>query len=188
MLPGDALHRLQAVPGLRANQPGIVPPKKVLPVSEETVQAILPHLTPTVRAMVEVQSLTGMRPGAVCRLTTGEIDRSGDVWAYRPSQHKTKHRDKGALMAKLQLDAAELAGDNPTPARRMVAELVVFNAIEAWLLNTCAAMDFDGAGVRTSKRRTAALGRLLASLRTLEQIKALERPVVLATQINVNPK
>jgi hypothetical protein len=34
MLPGDALHRLQAVEGIRASQPGIVPAKKVLPVSE----------------------------------------------------------------------------------------------------------------------------------------------------------
>jgi integrase len=98
MLPGDALHRLQAVPPLRANQPGIVPAKKVLPVSEETVRAILPNLTPTVRAMVEVQSLTGMRPGEVCRLTTGEIDRTGDVWIYRPSEHKTKHRGKDRMV------------------------------------------------------------------------------------------
>jgi integrase len=98
MLPGDALHRLQAVEGIRANQPGIIPPKKVLPVSEADVQAILPHLTPATRAMVVLQCLTGMRPGEVVRLTTGEIDRSGDVWVYRPREHKTASRGKHRMV------------------------------------------------------------------------------------------
>ena len=98
MLPGDALHRLQAVEGIRSSQPGVVPPKKVLPVSEGDVNAILPHLTPATRAMVELQCLTGMRPGEVVRLTTGEIDRSGDVWLYRPRQHKTADRGKDRMV------------------------------------------------------------------------------------------
>ena len=98
MLPGDALHRLQAVPGLRANQPGVVPAKKVLPVSEGDVQAILPHLTPATRAMVELQCSTGMRPGEVCRLAMREIDRSEDVWVYRPSRHKTAGYGKGRIV------------------------------------------------------------------------------------------
>jgi integrase len=98
MLPGDALHRLQAVPKLRANQPGVMPGKKVLPVSEDDVQAILPHLVPATRAMVEVQCLTGMRPGEVCRLTTGQIDRSGDVWIYRPREHKTASQGKSRMV------------------------------------------------------------------------------------------
>ncbi len=98
MLPGHALHRLQAVEGIRTNQPGVVPPKKVLPVSEGDVQAILPHLTPATRAMVELQCLTGMRPGEVVRLTTGEIDRSGDVWIYRPREHKTASRGKDRMV------------------------------------------------------------------------------------------
>jgi integrase len=39
--------------------------------------------------MVEVQALTGMRPGEVWCMTTGQIDRSGDVWLYIPTRHKT---------------------------------------------------------------------------------------------------
>jgi integrase len=97
MLPGDALHRLQAVPKLKAGRDGVKASKKVKPASEEHIRAILPHLQPTVRAMVELQALTGMRPGEVWWLTTGQIDRTGNPWIYRPVQHKNaargKHRD-----------------------------------------------------------------------------------------------
>jgi integrase len=98
MLPGDALHRLQAVPRLKAGRDGVKASRKVKPAPEEHIRAILPHLQPTVRAMVELQALTGMRPGEVWRLTTGQIDRTGDPWIYRPVQHKTKHRDKDRMI------------------------------------------------------------------------------------------
>jgi hypothetical protein len=40
-----------------------------------------------------------MRPGEVCRLTWGELDRTAVVWIYRPSQHKTRHRGKTRAVA-----------------------------------------------------------------------------------------
>jgi integrase len=44
--------------------------------------------------MIRLQLLTGMRPGEVLRLTTGQVDRSGDVWVYRPAKHKTAWRGR----------------------------------------------------------------------------------------------
>ena len=44
--------------------------------------------------MVELQRLTGMRPGEVVIMRAGDLDRSGDVWVYAPSRHKTEHHDK----------------------------------------------------------------------------------------------
>jgi len=38
---------------------------------------------------VEVQRLTGMRPGEVVIMTMGQIDRGEDLWIYRPNRHKT---------------------------------------------------------------------------------------------------
>jgi integrase len=93
-LPGDAVHRLRAVAPLRASRDGVKPARKVRPAPEEHIRAILPHLNPTVRAMVELQALTGMRPGEVWRMTTGQIDRSGDPWVYSPAKHKTEGRGK----------------------------------------------------------------------------------------------
>jgi integrase len=89
LLPGDALHRLQAVAPLKASRDKVKPAKKVKPAPEEHIKAILPHLNPTVRAMVEIQALTGMRPGEVWRMTTAQVDRTGDLWVYSPLKHKT---------------------------------------------------------------------------------------------------
>ena len=44
--------------------------------------------------MVEFQRATGARPTEVCILRPCDIDRSGDVWIYRPESHKTEHHGK----------------------------------------------------------------------------------------------
>jgi integrase len=44
--------------------------------------------------MVRLQRLTGMRPGEVCIVRPCDVDRSGDVWSYRPESHKTEHHDR----------------------------------------------------------------------------------------------
>jgi integrase len=54
----------------------------------------LPFLRLRVRDRVEIQRLAGMRPGEVCQLRWREIDRSGEVWEYRPVRHKTAWRGK----------------------------------------------------------------------------------------------
>jgi integrase len=55
---------------------------------------VLPLLSPPVRAMVQLQRLTGMRPGEVVILRPCDVDRSGGkTWVYRPESHKTEHHD-----------------------------------------------------------------------------------------------
>jgi integrase len=93
LLPGDALHRLEAVAPLKAGRDAKAP-REVKPIPDTDIDAVLPHLMPAVAAMVQLQRLTGMRPGEVCRLTTAQIDRTVDPWVYRPTKHKTKHRGK----------------------------------------------------------------------------------------------
>src|SRR5437764_1438954 len=41
--------------------------------------------------MIELQRLTGMRPGEVTIMRTGDIDRTGHIWTFVPSGHKTEH-------------------------------------------------------------------------------------------------
>lgn len=88
-VPADVHQRLQAVAPLRAGRDGVREREPVGPVPEEHVEAVLPLVRPAIRAMIQLQALTGMRPGEVLRMTTGEIDRSGEVWIYRPRRHKT---------------------------------------------------------------------------------------------------
>ena len=60
--------------------------QKQLTVSNDDITAIEPYVLPEVWAMVQLQRATGMRPGEICDLTWGEIDRSdSEVWIYTPT-------------------------------------------------------------------------------------------------------
>jgi integrase len=90
----DIYHGLQAVEGLKKGRSGAAETKKVLPVADEHVDAVLPYLMAPVRAMVQVQRLTGMRPGEVTIMRPCDVDRrAGKTWVYRPDSHKTEHHD-----------------------------------------------------------------------------------------------
>jgi hypothetical protein len=41
--------------------------------------------------MIELERLTGMRPGEVCVMWTCDLGTSGRVWVYTPSTYKTEH-------------------------------------------------------------------------------------------------
>ena len=85
---------LAAVAGLQKGRSAAEEPEPIGPVADEHVDAILPRVLPPVRAMIQLQRLTGMRPGEVVAIQPVDIDRSGPVWVYRPTQHKNTHRDK----------------------------------------------------------------------------------------------
>ena len=44
--------------------------------------------------MIELQRLTGMRPGEVVIMRTCDLDMSGDVWVYKPWTYKTEHHSQ----------------------------------------------------------------------------------------------
>jgi integrase len=89
LIPPDVYHGLAALAGLRTGRSEAKESEPVTPVSEADISAVLAHLPPIVAAMVQVQRLTGARPGEVCAMTTAAIDTTGAVWIYRPAQHKT---------------------------------------------------------------------------------------------------
>ena len=43
--------------------------------------------------MIQLQSLTGMRPGELCIIRSLDIDTAGKTWKYRPAKHKTQHHE-----------------------------------------------------------------------------------------------
>ncbi len=91
--PG-AYHALQAVDGLKVGRSGARESDPVTPVADAVVDATLAVLPPTLRGMVELQRLTGMRPMEVCRIRTCDIDQAGEVWIYRPPYHKMTHKGR----------------------------------------------------------------------------------------------
>ena len=94
LVPVPVYQALRTLPGLRRRRTDARESVPVKPVDPANVIATLPYLTPHVRAMVELQRLTGMRPGEACGLRLCEVERVGEVWLYRPSQHKTAHHGK----------------------------------------------------------------------------------------------
>ena len=94
LVPAAVHWGLKAVKGIKKGRGGVRESKPIRPVPDEVVDATLSYLAPQVRAMVEVQRLTGMRPQEVCELRTIDIDRSGETWTYIPERHKTEHHDK----------------------------------------------------------------------------------------------
>lgn len=87
----QALKTVESLKKGRTKAPETPPVK---PVLDKVVDASLPHMNPVVADMVRLQRLTGMRPGEVCKLRPCDVDRSGEVWEYRPASHKTEHHDQ----------------------------------------------------------------------------------------------
>jgi integrase len=98
LVPGSLIHALDTVEPLRKNRSAARESDPVQPVSDETIDRTIDHLPRDVAAMVELQHWTGMRPQEVTQITTSAIDRSRDVWEYRPVHHKNAHHDIGRVI------------------------------------------------------------------------------------------
>jgi len=90
-IPADVYHGLQAVGGLRRGRTEARESDAIRPVAEEHARAIFPFVSRQVRAMIELQLLTGMRPGEVCIMRPCDLDTTDAVWIYTPSRHKTQN-------------------------------------------------------------------------------------------------
>lgn len=66
----------------------------VRPASLDIVEAAKPYLSRQALALVEIQLLTGARPGELIgmRAVDLDMDGAGGVWVYRPEEHKNAHR------------------------------------------------------------------------------------------------
>jgi integrase len=91
LLPPSTYHGLMAVRGLERGRSEARETEPVRPVPLAIVQETLAHLSRTVAAMVQVQLLTGMRPGELVIMRGRDLDTSGQVWLYHLETHKTAH-------------------------------------------------------------------------------------------------
>lgn len=79
LVPAPVHWAPKAAKGIRRGRGGVQESEPVLPVPDDAVDAILPYLSPQVRAMDQLQRLTGMRPREVCRMRTIDDETSGPV-------------------------------------------------------------------------------------------------------------
>jgi integrase len=88
--PG-VLQGLQSVAPLKQGRSEARETSRVAPVSQAHIDAVTARVTRPVKAMSELQLVTGMRPGEVVLMRTCDIDMSGKIWEYRPESHKAEH-------------------------------------------------------------------------------------------------
>lgn len=99
LVPVGTYQALATVSGLQKGRTDAREPDPIEPADDYDVRSTLPFVRPAVLAMVEVQLLTGMRPGEVCRLRPADLDTTGPVWFFRPRQHKKRHLNKSRVIA-----------------------------------------------------------------------------------------
>ena len=114
---------LKAVKALPEGYPGTFENEEREPVPDEVIRRTLPFMPPTIAALVQVQRLTGMRPGEVFNMRVGQIDKTTDpeLWLYHLPKHKTEQKTKRKKIVPLgkpeqELLAPYLEGKKPDAA------------------------------------------------------------------------
>ncbi len=71
-------------------------PRRAVPPAD--IAAVRAVLTERQRDIFDLLLLTGARPGEIIDLTTGQIDRAGEVWRVDLEKHKTSHKGKSRVL------------------------------------------------------------------------------------------
>ncbi len=87
----SVLQALQAVAPLKKGRTTAREALDLKPAPREHIDAVKAKVSPQVRTMIEIQLLTGMRPGELVIMRPRDIDKSKPIWLYQPSSHKTEH-------------------------------------------------------------------------------------------------
>jgi integrase len=98
LIPPETLMGLQTVPGLRAGRSAAKEADPVLPVSTAAVDAVKPFVSRQVWAMIQLQRLTGARPGEIAQMRGCDLNMAGELWEYRPESHKTQHHGRERII------------------------------------------------------------------------------------------
>lgn len=98
LCPTSVVVALDCIDGLKKGRSQAREGEPIQPVKLADVDAVKPTLPVPLQGAVDFQLATAARPSEALNLRLAEIDRSGDVWIYRPGSHKTEHHGKGRLV------------------------------------------------------------------------------------------
>ena len=80
---------LRAVEGIRKGEDDrLREATPVRPVPDDYFDAVVAAAYPQIATMLQIQRLAGMRPDEVTIMRPRDIERSPDLWVYRPESHK----------------------------------------------------------------------------------------------------
>ena len=97
-VPGKVWHELSALRGLRVGHGGVRESKPVEAVTRDDVDAVLPLLPTPLKACVNLQWCTGMRPSEALNIRMSDLDRRGDIWLYTVPKHKNSWRGRDRIV------------------------------------------------------------------------------------------
>ncbi len=92
LIPSHVYESVRTVDNLRFGRSRARETEPVRPVDDTIVDAVVPYVAPPVAAMIQIQRLTGMRPGEVTTMRPCDIDMSEQTWVYSPADHKNRWR------------------------------------------------------------------------------------------------
>jgi hypothetical protein len=136
--------------------------------------------------LVRLRELGRLYPDAVIEATVGDPAMLARTAIF----HQYQDAPAAGEGVELLLDrlATELAGPDPTPARRLCAQVASFCHVEYWLVQMTATQH-NWSSPYQVRRLDSAQARYLKAVKTLTAISRLERarpPAVRATQVNIN--
>lgn len=126
LIPASIAAQLETLDGLRKGKTPARETPRVRPADADAVEKVIPFLPPTVAAMVRLGAITGMRPGEIRIMRTGDIDRTGELWSYVPQWHKTEQHDVTRIIT-LGKRAQEIL----KPFLRLDPEAYLFSPVDA---------------------------------------------------------
>lgn len=98
LLPAELYHKYITLETLKRGHCDAPETNPVSVVPLDHVRAVQARVSSSVASMIELQLLTGARPGEVVNLKAEDIDRSGQVWRVVLTEHKTAYRGKSRTL------------------------------------------------------------------------------------------
>lgn len=92
LFPAAVYDALRTVEGLRRGRSAARETQPVAPVPEADIDAIRPYIPRQVEALVDLQLLTGARPGEWLSARACDVDMGGDTWVFTPRLWKLSYR------------------------------------------------------------------------------------------------
>jgi integrase len=94
LIPVETYQRLCTLVGLEQGRSAARESEPVTPVAVAMIDAVRPFVSRQIWGMVQLQLLTGMRPGEVLQIRGFDLNMSDRIWEYVPQSHKTEHKGK----------------------------------------------------------------------------------------------
>lgn len=97
MIPASVYHALASLEGLRRGRGGANESQPKTPVPQPYIDAIRPHVSRQVEALMDLMLATAARAGELVVIRPVDIDTTSDkdparkLWFYCPADHKTAH-------------------------------------------------------------------------------------------------